>query len=184
MSAKNKNSIAYSDFIRFLVLYKYRGLYTDGDIFYLRDMSPFIHKDFVHRWSATEDYNTAVMGLNSKRIDKIYKEIFKNIDRTGLNLVDGFHPSRIKDAIKKLNNGDIFSYINLKVYHSVVFDPAWLCNDGVLPRLNDQIVCEYPEFYNTVINDFDIKKFYNGAFSFHVIIKNNELIKLKLIFFF
>ena len=95
-------------------------------------MTPFLNKNFVHRWSATEDYNTAVMGLklNSRRVDKIYKAIFKNIHRTGLNLVDGFYPTRIRDTIKKLNNGNIFNYIDLKVYHSVVFDPAWLCNDG------------------------------------------------------
>lgn len=176
ISTKNENSIAYSDFIRFLVLYKYGGIYTDGDVFFLRDMKPFYSKNFVHRWSASEDYNTAVMGLQveSKKVENIYKEIFKNIEATKLSLVNGFYPSRIKAAIKKLSYGDIYNYPYLKVYHSALFDPAWLCNDGVLPRLNDQVVCVFSEFYDTIVkaDEFDMKKFYNGAFTFHLHLNN------------
>ena len=135
LSSNNKNSIAFSDFIRFLVLYKYGGIYTDGDVFYLRDMRPFWNKNFVHRWSFTENYNTAIMGLrlnHSQSIETVYEYILKTSNK---NLVNGFYPDKIKNAISTLNNRDIYFFKDLNVYHSIIFDPAWLCNDGKNTRL-------------------------------------------------
>ena len=171
------NAVAYSDFIRFLVLYKYGGLYTDGDIVFLRDMRPFWSKTFVHRWSANDDYNTAVMGLqlsDTKLVTTIYETILNDTKHRDINLVDAFYPTRIKDTIKKLNNGKIYNYLNFLVYHSALFDPAWLCNDGVLKRYNEKTVCKYQEFYDTIIaaDEFDIKNFYDGAFTFHLHLGN------------
>ena len=173
VSANNGNSVAFSDFIRFLVLYKYGGIYTDGDVFYLRDMRPFWSKNFVHRWSFTEDYNTAIMGLQLNRsssIEAIYKFILEN----NHDLVSGFYPARVKDTIYQINNGNIYHYKDFEVYHSILFDPAWLCNDGVLPRFNNITVCVFREFYDTVITakEFNIEKFYGGAFSFHLHLGN------------
>jgi len=34
----NKNSVSLSDFVRFFVLDQYQGVYTDGDVIYLKDM--------------------------------------------------------------------------------------------------------------------------------------------------
>jgi hypothetical protein len=176
MSTVNGNSVAFSDFIRFLVLYKYGGIYTDGDVFYLRDMRPFWKKNFVHRWSFTHDYNTAIMGLQLNRspaIDAIYGAILNNA-AMHIDLIGAFYPARVKDTIHGLNKGGIYNYTDFEVYHSIIFDPAWLCNDGVLPRLDDKIVCVFKEFYDTKITaeEFDIDKFYGGAFSFHLHLGN------------
>ena len=174
-SVRNQNSVAFSDFVRFLVLYKYGGIYVDGDVIFLRDMRPFWNKNFVHRWSFTEDYNTAVMGLRlnrSKSIEAIYEKIIQTPRLT--NLVAAFYPTKIKNTIRDLNNGDIFFYKDFSVYHSILFDPSWLCNDGMLPRFNNVTVCQFNEFYDTTItkDDFKMDQFFNGAFSFHLHLKN------------
>ena len=178
-STSNYNSVAFSDFVGFLVLYKYGGIYTDGDVFYLRDMRPFWNKNFVHRWSFTEDYNTAIMGLNlnrSKAIDDLYANILQIdnlISKFFIDLVGAFYPARIRDSVRVLN-GNIYHYKDFEVFHSIMFDPAWLCNDGVLPRFNNVTVCVFKEFYDTVITskEFKIDQFYGGAFSFHLHLGN------------
>jgi hypothetical protein len=176
LSTVNENPVAYSDFIRFLVLYKYGGIYTDGDVLYLRDMRPFWKKNFVYRWSFARDYNTAIMGLQrgrNRNIDALYDAILGNNKRY-INLVGSFYPAKIKNAVWRLNKGWIYNYTDFEVYHSIIFDPAWLCNDGVLPRLNNKTVCVFREFYDTVITaeEFDFNKFYGGAFSVHLHLGN------------
>ena len=133
-STTNYNSVAFSDFIRFLVLYKYGGIYTDGDVFYLRDMRPFWNKNFVHRWSFTGYYNTAVMGLQLNRsntVDSIYAHILKTNDiKVNIDLISGFHPEQVATSVSQLNPGNVYHYNDFECYHSILFDPAWLCNDG------------------------------------------------------
>jgi hypothetical protein len=177
VSTNNSNSVAFSDFIRFLVLYKYGGIYTDGDVIFLRDMRPFWEKNFVHRWSYGTSYNTAVMGLKLNRsqgIEAIFDYVLNNRVFAAKNLVGRFYPSRIKDTILALNNGGGFNYTDFEVYHSVLFDPAWLCNDKIIGRLNNQSVCIFSEFYDTVITaeEFDFNKFYGGAFTIHLHLVN------------
>jgi hypothetical protein len=177
-STDNYNSVAFSDFVRFLVLYKYGGLYTDGDVFYLRDMRPFWNKNFVHRWSFTDNYNTAVMGLQlnkSETVESIYGHILKlNQPSAYVDLTHGFHPHSVANAVSQLNNGNLYHFKDFEVFHSILFDPAWLCNDGVLERLNDITVCVFKEFYDTVITaeKFKMDEFYGGSFSFHLHLGN------------
>jgi hypothetical protein len=57
---------------------------------------------------------------------------------------------------------DIYNYGDFEVYSSILFDPAWLCNDLALPRYNNKSVCIFAEFYETVITSFEIEKFYMG----------------------
>ncbi|KAF9309030.1 hypothetical protein BG003_010295 [Podila horticola] len=58
--------VALSDEARFLILYKYGGMYLDADVLLLKDMSPFYDSgiQFAYEWSNTEMYNTAVLKLN------------------------------------------------------------------------------------------------------------------------
>ncbi|KAF9337058.1 hypothetical protein BG006_006382 [Podila minutissima] len=57
--------VALSDEARFLILYRYGGMYLDADVLLLRDMSPFYDagREFAYEWSNTEMYNTAVLRL-------------------------------------------------------------------------------------------------------------------------
>lgn len=62
-SASSGSRVSYSDAVRFLVLYKYGGIYTDGDVLLLRNMEPLGHFDFVYEWSfVKQGMNTAVFG--------------------------------------------------------------------------------------------------------------------------
>ena len=120
------NIIMYSDFVRFLVLNTYGGIYIDGDVIFLRDMKPFWYRNFVYRWSFTDWYNTAIMGFRKNHgvhVEKLYKTI---IGQHG-SLVSGFYPLHVKDVVAGLSNGNIYHYEDLEVFSSVLFDPAWLC---------------------------------------------------------
>jgi hypothetical protein len=169
----HRNFVAFSDFIRFLVLYSYGGIYVDGDVMFLRDMKPFWNKNFVYRWSAANFYNTAVMGINenlNENIKKVY-ELIINKAKTGKELVKGFYPSRIKNAVYNLNNGSIYSYKGLNVYHSVIFDPAWLCND-YFKLLYKSNVCKFSQFYDQKVDTFIAKDVFPGSFTHHLHLGN------------
>ncbi|KAG0321756.1 hypothetical protein BGZ99_003689 [Dissophora globulifera] len=58
--------VALSDEARFLILYRYGGMYLDADVLLLRDMSPLYDSgmEFAYEWSYTQQYNTAVLRLN------------------------------------------------------------------------------------------------------------------------
>ncbi|KAF9407396.1 hypothetical protein BGZ94_002707 [Podila epigama] len=58
--------VALSDEARFLLLYRYGGMYLDADVLLLKDMSPFYEagREFAYEWSNTEMYNTAILRLN------------------------------------------------------------------------------------------------------------------------
>jgi WD repeat and SOF domain-containing protein 1 len=47
-----------------MILNLYGGIYVDGDVLFLRDMSLFWTENFAYRWSQLETWNTAVLGLN------------------------------------------------------------------------------------------------------------------------
>jgi mannosyltransferase OCH1-like enzyme len=61
---------ALSDLVRFIVLRKYGGIYTDLDNIFIKEMSPLCGSSFVYYWSDAQSpsdsnvalANTAVMG--------------------------------------------------------------------------------------------------------------------------
>jgi hypothetical protein len=101
----NFDVVFLSDFIRFLVLYNFGGVYFDGDVILLRDMISFWDKTFVYRWSYTESYNTAIMGLNighGNSIEDIYKLSVIPVLRSK-DLVKIFYPTEVKNTIQSMN---------------------------------------------------------------------------------
>ena len=56
--------VSLSDLVRFVVLDVYGGIYTDGDVIYLKCMRELWQYTFAYRWSYTERLNTAVLGIN------------------------------------------------------------------------------------------------------------------------
>jgi hypothetical protein len=59
-----RNLAGVLDLVRFMILNLYGGIYVDGDVLFLRDMSLFWTENFAYRWSQLETWNTAVLGLN------------------------------------------------------------------------------------------------------------------------
>lgn len=162
------DDIAISDFIRFLVLYEYGGIYTDGDVIYLRDMRPFLNLNFVYRWSFTLEYNTAIMGLKKKR-NKLIEEFYSDVIFSNQNLASAFHPHSIQRLIYSKTNGNSFNNSFFKVFHSDVFDPGWLCDDGV-SKFQSSHPCSFQDFFDKEIlaSDFNFNNFYGGAFTYHL----------------
>lgn len=128
--------IGLSDFIRFFVLDIYGGIYTDGDVIYLKNMELLWGKNFVYRWSFTEYFNTAVLGMNLG-LDEFYKNLI-NLGTTIKELMDLLHPRYLAKILLNIKD--------LQKYHSLLFDPAWLCFDGVTPRYSNISVCKFSEF--------------------------------------
>ncbi|KAG0019043.1 hypothetical protein BGZ82_000271, partial [Podila clonocystis] len=62
----NITPVALSDEVRFLILYRYGGMYLDADTLLLRDMSPIYDTglEFAYEWSNLKIYNTAIMKLD------------------------------------------------------------------------------------------------------------------------
>ena len=160
----NRNLVALSDMIRFAVLDKYSGIYTDGDTIYLKDMRFLWYVNFAYRWSYLNSYNTAVMGFN-KALNANITQLLESINTktsTVENLVNGFHPDLVSKKVIALNSlKTTFDFNPLLNLHSHFFDGAWLCNDGKMTKLQEQDVCSFIEFSNaTLTNQFDPTDFH------------------------
>jgi hypothetical protein len=59
--------------------------------------------------------------------------------------------------------------------HTSVFDPAWLCYDGITPRFGDEYLCNFDEFSNKEFvseSQFKPENFFPGAFTYHIHLRN------------
>ncbi|CAF1026324.1 unnamed protein product [Brachionus calyciflorus] len=171
--------VAFSDLVRFIVLDVYGGIYTDGDVFYLKDMSLLWTRNFAYKWSHLNELNTAVLGINKNvdsRINEIYDLIFEKFSLRPRYLIlekldkiiAKSHPESISYFIGK---DKLFNNDYLKVYHSFLFDPIWLCNDGKIKVLNEKLVCSFSDFTKRAHikqGEFKRENFFPGAFTYHI----------------
>ena len=184
---KNRNLVALSDLIRFAVLYKYPGIYTDGDTIYLKDMRFLWYVNFAYRWSHLNSYNTAVIGFNkdlNPSINNLLNVVIKNSTIEGL--IFGFHPQLVSTFIVSLNSlKTTFDFDLLLNLHLYFFDAAWLCHDGIMSRLKKSDVCKFLEFSNSVLTDqFDPIEFFKGAYAYHIHYKGNDITENSYFYYF
>lgn len=145
----------FSNFVRFLILYNYFGVYTDGDVLFLKDMRPFWFQNFAYSAPSNQDYSTNVLGLRRDRnIENVYREILSGYNGDESKFCQIFQ----SDSTKKALN----AYFN--IYHSVLFDPAWTCNDGFASRKDPTSICTFKEFYSIPIKSENID-FFDGAYT-------------------
>jgi hypothetical protein len=173
-SLSGRYLVALSDMVRFAVLDKYPGIYTDGDTIYLKDMRFLWYINFAYRWSYLSTYNTAVMGFN-KYINPSISELLNSINTESSSidsLISSFHPDSITRYVNKLNtfSKTIFDYDPLLALHSHFFDGAWLCNDLAMKRAKTSDVCRFQEFavFNNLTKHFEIGDFFKGAYACHI----------------
>ncbi|CAG8575075.1 6074_t:CDS:1 [Scutellospora calospora] len=181
----NQNVVGFSDIVRFVLLYRYGGMYLDADVLCLRDMRPlyYLNFDFAYRWSIWTHYNTAILRLqpNSTICRTIIQEaILNNMD---------FHPMSlknylIKDKSKTITNHDLNKHLYMMPV--ILFDPLWLKADLTIvnqilnPNLNTFfdvfkpyiLDYEFPESLITKMNNDPLKlrnkhHFFRGAFTYH-----------------
>ncbi|CAF0715232.1 unnamed protein product [Brachionus calyciflorus] len=165
------NSVTFSDFVRFIVLDVYAGIWIDLDVLYLKDMRLLWHKNFIYRWGSHMYVNTAVIGINKKidhRINKVYDKMFLNTDNFD-HIGAKSYANTFSDLVKS-QTGNLFENGVFTVYHSFLFDPAWISTEnGMRPFKN--AINDFNQFiFGLVINrnDFDPNEFYPGAFLYHI----------------
>ena len=139
-------------------------------------MFPFWKLNFAYRWASCKTYNTAVLGLNKDNymsLAAIYDHVIKPAHSMS-SLINSLHPISLSGLLQskygKLNKNSV-----LKMYHSLLFDPAWLCADGILPRFDSRTLCSFAElgsfkFMNQ--SDFRLEEFFPGAFTYHMHLKS------------
>lgn len=135
-SAVAGSRVAYSDAVRFLVLYKFGGIYTDGDVLLLRNMEAFAHYDFLYEWSfVKKGMNTAVFGARqgSPFAGAVIQSALKTA--AGVNASTGnvtfdarlfngaFHPLRVLNRVPPKVAAQV------EALPSMPFDPVWLTYD-------------------------------------------------------
>lgn len=138
-TARDKNfRVVYSDAVRFLVTYKYGGIYFDADILLLRSMQPFSALNFVYEWgSLPNKTNTAIVGLqqgNTLGLTLIKTALDKAIKVNGTSgnvtfdmwaFKSVFHPLHIFDGMP----AEVQSSVH--VLPSALFDPLWVTVDSL-----------------------------------------------------
>ncbi|KAG0205337.1 hypothetical protein BGX28_003045 [Mortierella sp. GBA30] len=122
--------VALSDEARFLILYRYGGMYLDADVLLLRDMSPFYDsgKEFAYEWSSTQMYNTAVLRLKrgsgvarrildrAKAKEKKFQEKQQRMKQREARLAHGTHGKRYSEESNSVNKHPITGPRSEKVH--------------------------------------------------------------------
>eukprot|EP01135_Chromosphaera_perkinsii_P001425 Nk52_evm9s168 gene=Nk52_evmTU9s168 len=178
----------FSDFVRFFILDLFGGIYTDGDVMFLRDMRLLWSRNFFYRWSYISHGNTAVMGMDKIEDPSVLELINDLIDSTtgkgAEQLVAQTHPFAISDRIRSLvkrkdpkfsGNGAI-GYKPFQMMHLSHFDPAWLCSDKKEKRPPKGTgICVFSEFAQDLSSSptqrdekQHLRDFFPGVFTLHI----------------
>mgnify|MGYP001807830540 CR=1 FL=1 len=131
---------SYSDAVRFMVLYKFGGIYIDGDVLLLQNMEPFAHYEFLYEWSHVKrGTNSAVFGARPQspftmavvhqalQAAAKYDATTGNVTFDALAFTGAFHPKFIMSRVP----GAIAAQI--VVLPSIPFDAIWLTIDAKKP---------------------------------------------------
>jgi WD repeat and SOF domain-containing protein 1 len=110
-------SVILSDMARFVLTYRFGGIYLDADTIFLRDWEELwnYRGQFAYRWSKHPKYNTAVLKLHKG--SALGKFLFKTSLENGLD----FHPMTVSRYLKDANLERLLFRIP-----DALFDPAWL----------------------------------------------------------
>lgn len=174
-------NVAQSDTVRFLVLYKYGGIYIDGDVLLLRNMQPLQHFEFMYEWSYVQgSVNTAVMGLHKG--SRFAAEIIANALSHAVSLDATMHQLQFSMQVfaslcyplQVLNVVSPKAREGVYVLPSLLFDPEWLAQDAGPAYVKNQTVLHnvrgwqdvfvVPPAYVTVPEPWE---FFKGAWALH-----------------
>ena len=144
-----KRPAYFSDVIRYILLYKFGGLWFDLDNFFLRSLDPvlanFSDKVFLYRWSNQEFPNGAIYFSPKPEHVEIDKIINVFLEK---NIGFGFNETQV----------GFDTDVNLTVLPCAWFDPAWLENNYIE---------DFSHFFYTNKKRYNLKNFFPGAFAYH-----------------
>lgn len=158
-------SVVLSDMARFILTYRFGGIYLDADTLFLRDWEELwnYRGQFAYRWSWHQKYNTAILKLHKGSALSTF--LFKAALENGLD----FHPMTVSRYLKDAGLDRLLVRIP-----DALFDPAWL---NMERYQRDRPPFPYfPEFSVLFSNDkFDTAGpeqvgydgFFRGAYSYH-----------------
>ena len=180
LSATSGSKVSYSDAVRFLLLYKFGGIYIDADVLLLRNMEPFSHYEFVHEWSWTEDINTAIMGSRRQSAftaHMIQAAMSKAVGISSTGRVS-FNLGQFNDHLYPLG---LFTRLpaelakQVHVLPSMLFDPIWLVAD--MQHVQDSALQwasglrTWDDVFQPAVSNVylpaDIRDICRGAYAFH-----------------
>jgi len=144
-----------ADAFRFLILYKYGGVYFDLDIMFLKDIRPLLNREFCYAWEKQSYANSAVLNLTARSDISTYL---------------------LKKAIqiKVASPWKIFIYDDLLlkglfVFPCAFFDPVWQGISLEKVPFND-FGSFFKQFDHQFINKLDIcsyRDFFPGCYTYH-----------------
>ncbi|KAL8291766.1 hypothetical protein RQP46_002024 [Phenoliferia psychrophenolica] len=158
-------SVILSDMARFVLTYRYGGIYLDADTLFLRDWEEVWgwHGAFGYRWSRLKVYNTAV--LKMARGSALGSAIIKTAFRNGLD----FHPMVVSRYLKEMRMEELLLRLP-----DALFDPAWLNVENYQrDRPAFPLFQSFKDFFvppiefNAAPAAVGMVGFFRGAFSYH-----------------
>jgi len=110
-------SVILSDMARFVLTYRFGGVYLDADTIFMRDWEELwnYRGQFAYRWSWHQKYNTAVLKLHKN--SALGRFLFKSALENGLD----FHPMTVSRYLKDAGLEKLLFRVP-----DALFDPAWL----------------------------------------------------------
>lgn len=116
-SSYDRLSVVLSDMARFVLTYRFGGIYLDADTLLLRDWEELFgwKGAFGYRWSRLPLYNTAV--LKMQRGSAIGSWVFRTAVANGLD----FHPMTLSRYTKDAGVDDLILRLP-----DALFDSPWL----------------------------------------------------------
>lgn len=136
------NYYAGGDFIRYLLLYNYGGVWVDADMILLRNLSPFLDQEFAYKWQYMEGINAAL--CHFRKGEDVALSLIKEIFNTPLSHIASWS----RDLLYNVYVRDK----SFSVFPCSFFDPSWLNDEN--------------EFFDNASKFND--ELYDGAFSVHL----------------
>ncbi|KAF7315190.1 hypothetical protein MIND_00033400 [Mycena indigotica] len=161
----DKLSVIMSDMARFILCYKYGGIYVDADTLFLRDWEELWNWKgaYAYRWSWHDKYNTAVLRL--RKGSALAHFLIRTAVKNGFD----FHPFEIT---KYLKEGQLVHLLTR--LPDAMFDGAWLNMEGYQRERPPQpFFTLFEDFFVTPVVDsgapaaLGFRGFFSGAYSYH-----------------
>ncbi|KAK4046436.1 hypothetical protein OIO90_006568 [Microbotryomycetes sp. JL221] len=160
-------SVVLSDMARFVLTYRFGGIYLDADTILLRDWEELFNwrGAFAYRWSRLPLYNTAV--LKMQRGSMTGDWLFKTAVANG----NDFHPMTLSRYTKDAHMDGLILRLP-----DALFDPPWLNVENYQrDRPAFPSFKSFDDFFNLPSNDLEsgtpsavgFNGFFRGAFSYH-----------------
>lgn len=146
---ENRNPSYYSDYVRYLLLYNYGGIWFDLDCFILRSFDPLFNnygnEICVYQWESQNYPNGAIYMSLEPKSEKMKNNIEYIIKR---NSGFGFQEANLTYDLP----------LDMLVLPCSWFDACWIQNnENMDPNM----------FFKNVNKQFNFDNFFNGSFCYH-----------------